>query len=59
MNKDKLNSLVKYASQLKDKLEAPTPSKHLHRPEAYKRFLKHEIAIAERKIESLKLVATK
>lgn len=59
MNKDRLNSLLKYATGLKDRLDAPIPEKHKGHPESYKNFLKHEISLAERKIEALKLVTTK
>lgn len=55
MSKEKLIKQNKYAEELKNKLSAPTPAKHVGNPESYKLFLQRELAAATKKIDSLKL----
>ncbi len=56
MNKEKLTSLVKYQSSLKERLNSIVlPEKHTHRPESYKHFLKNELRLVTNKIEAAKL----
>ena len=59
MDKSKLNSLVKYAESLRNKLESTTPAKHLGRVGAYKQYLLRELEAVTKKIEAAKLMATK
>lgn len=59
MNKDKLNSLIKYANQIKERMDSTTPEKHKSREESYRNFLKHELSIVTRQIEGMKLAGTK
>lgn len=54
MKHDKLEKLNKYATKLKDQLEAPLPKKHLNHPEEYKQFLKRELGTVNSQIEKLK-----
>lgn len=55
MTKEKLNSLVKYQSSLKDRLTSDIPKKHTHRPDSYKHYLKNELRLVTNKIEAAKL----
>jgi hypothetical protein len=59
MSKEKVMRLQKYATDLKNKLEAPTPEKHKASPKNYKQFLERELQAVTRKIADLALVATK
>lgn len=56
---DKATALTKYASELKNKLESPVPSKHVARPEAYKQFLQRELETVSKKLDSMKLEGVK
>ena len=55
MTKEKMNSLMKHVSNLKDKLNGPVPPKHAHRPTQYHNFLRNDIATTEATIEKAKL----
>lgn len=57
MDKVKLQSLTKYAQDLKNKLESPIPPKHASHPDTYKQFLKHELSAVTAKLEKAKLDA--
>lgn len=56
MTKDKLNKLIKYQSELKDKLTNPIPEKHKDNPASYKAFLNNELRLVTSKIEQGKLL---
>ena len=45
MTKEKKQSLVAYQNQLKNKLEAEVPQKHIKRQKQYKEFLLNELRI--------------
>lgn len=49
------DTLVKYAADLKARLESPVPPKHSNRPDAFRQFLKREIQSVILKIEDVKL----
>jgi hypothetical protein len=55
MTKEKLASLTKYASTLKDRLNSPVPEKHVGHPETFKAFLKTELKTVETKLENAKM----
>lgn len=55
--KEKLLSLEVYLTNLKNRLDSPTPEKHLHRPNEYREFLTREIKKTSMKVEDLRLVA--
>lgn len=55
MNKEKLMSLIKYQTQLKDRLVSDIPAKHTRRPDSFKQFLKNELETVSVKIEAAKL----
>lgn len=57
MTRQKLVNLNKYLIDLKNRLEAPTPSKHEGHPESYKQYLKREIQTVESTLEQAKLEA--
>ena len=54
-NKDQINKLVKYITDLTDRLSAPTPKKHENRPNEYREFLVRELNGAKTKVEALKM----
>ena len=49
----KKTSLQKYAASLKQRLSAPVPKKHEHRPDVLKSFLELDLKRTLAKIESL------
>lgn len=51
MTKEKLQSLKKYISDLKSKLESPLPEKHKGHKHTYHEFLNNEIKKTQAKIE--------
>ncbi len=55
MNKDKKESLVKYQTQLANKLTDKVPSKHEGHPETYKEYLKRELQSVTDQLEAAKL----
>jgi len=58
MSKEKIQSLTKYANDLKSKLSATTlPEKQKNRPAQYRQFLERELATTTAKIDSLKISA--
>lgn len=58
INKDKVNSLTKYAAGLRDKLAAKeVPVKHKDNPESYKNFLRNELKAVERTLNDAKEAA--
>lgn len=59
VSKEKLISLNKYLSSLKDKLSSPTPEKHKDHPETYKQFLEREIRAVGLKLEAAKIDGVK
>ncbi len=58
LTKDKLNSLTKYASNLKDSLakvnQGEVPAKHVGHPATYKTFLQNELATVTSTLEAAK-----
>lgn len=54
MTKEKMNSLIKYAQDLKNRLQSPVPPKHEGHPESYKAFLTNELVSVERSLEKAK-----
>ena len=59
MTKEKIISLNKYLTGLKDKLTARTPSKHKDHPATYKQFLEREIRAVSLKLDEAKLEGVK
>lgn len=59
MSKENVLRLNKYAQELKNRLDSPTPKKHTNHPESYRVFLKKELDTTNRKLADLKLVDTK
>jgi hypothetical protein len=58
MSKEKIQSLTKYANDLKSKLsEKNIPEKQKNRPAQYKQFLEKELTATTVKIDSLKMTA--
>lgn len=49
----KLSALRLYAQNLRQRLQAPVPQKHLHRPDIYKDMLELDLKKTMRKIEAL------
>lgn len=43
MTREKKISLTKYLNQCQERLKAPVPEKHKHRPTQYKELLEREI----------------
>lgn len=58
LTKEKLANLVKYQSQLKDRLSAPTPEKHIGHPKTYKQFLERELKTVTSQLEAHRLEAS-
>ena len=58
MTKEKLQSLTKYASQMKERLNSAVPPKHAHRPEAYKAWLTKELTMTNAKLDAAKFAGT-
>lgn len=54
MTKDKLQSLTKYAADMKTRLVSAIPYKWSHCPETYKAFLERELRLTNLKIEAAK-----
>lgn len=52
---DKIKKLEIYVKQLQERLTSPVPTKHKHRPEAFKEYLIWEISCTQRKIDTLRL----
>lgn len=59
MTKEKVKSLIKYAADMKARLESLTPSKWAHAPVQYSNFLTRELRMTLAKIEADKLEAPK
>lgn len=58
MTKEKIASLTKYQTQLRDKLSDKTiPAKHINRPENYKKFLTNELRLVTLTIEAANMAA--
>lgn len=57
MSKEKLNNLVKYQADIKNKMEAAElPAKHVQGDgKTYRAFLANELRLVTSKIESLKM----
>jgi len=56
---DKLNSLLKYAEDTKNRLESEAiPAKHASHPEAYKAYLRRELEVVTRKIDGIRMNGT-
>lgn len=55
MASDKLNKLVRYVDDLKNKLTSPPSAKHASDQASYHEFLRREIASHTVKIESLRM----
>lgn len=53
MSNDKVLKTKAYINQLKERLLAAVPEKHLNRPEQYKQFLRNEIKTAESILEKI------
>jgi hypothetical protein len=59
MSKEKLQSLTKYANDVKSKLSsALLPEKHKSRPVQYRQFLERELTTVNAKIEFIKASGT-
>lgn len=58
MNKEKTQSLTKYLNDLINRLQSPTPEKHIHSPATYKQFLNREIETIKNKLEAARLEGT-
>jgi hypothetical protein len=58
MNKDKKISLIRYITDLKERLAAPTPFKHKNHTESYRQFLTREIKAVEDRLYQAKLQET-
>lgn len=56
MTKEKIKALTKYQTDLRAKLEQPTPEKHKNHPEAYRLFLLNELEEVSAKLDKAKLV---
>lgn len=52
---DKIKKLTVYLNSLQSKLSDAIPSKHSHRPETYRQFLRNEIQTTKAKLDTLKL----
>lgn len=60
MSKEKLISLTKYQSDLKNKADSKEiPTKHINRERQYRDFLSNELRIVTAKIETMKMVGVK
>lgn len=59
MTKEKIQSLNKYAEQLKSRLTDPLPIKHSNRLEAYRQHLKRELDDVSKKLAEAKLEGVK
>lgn len=57
MTKEKFKSLSQYAMSLRQRLDSPTPEKHLGRPQEYKEFLNRELKAVERTLEEARYEA--
>lgn len=58
-SKQRIESLSKYISDLKNKLDSPIPEKHKERASSYYDYLESEIRKASTALESLRLTVTK
>lgn len=58
LTKEKVVSLTKYQSQLKDRLSAPIPEKHKDSPKTYKQFLERELKTVTAQLEAHRLEAS-
>jgi len=56
MSKEKLQSLTKYADNVKNKLSSSVPEKHKNRSAEYRQYLERELAASTKKIEALRLL---
>lgn len=56
---DKLQSLTKYQTEIKDKMSSEVPSKHKNHPQTYKVFLTKELRDVNLKLEAIKLIGDK
>ncbi len=55
MTKEKIQSLTKYAEEMKNKLEGEVPAKRAHAPVEYKAFLARELRLTLAKLDEAKL----
>lgn len=56
MSQEKMNNLVKYSNELKNKLSNTVlPEKHKNHPVQYKLFLERELKTVNTKIDNLKM----
>lgn len=53
--KDKLNKLIRYVDNLKNRLSEPAPTKRPVNLECYRRFLQREIDSHSKKIDDLRM----
>lgn len=55
MTKEKIQSITKYVSDIKNRLSSPTPGKWAHAPEAYKTYLERELRLSNKKLDDAKM----
>lgn len=55
ISKEKMKSLRKYLSALKDRKTSELPEKHKNHPKTFHAFLDHEIKMVKEKIEAAEL----